>query len=133
MKVKLLLFFSLLIFVILLAGCNQDSGILTLEEITTSFSKAELHLKPQADAEYPELNGVKPSAYELLDDNLYIYVYNSENDLIKGLEELKQKGKFRLQPKTFKAKNVLILYISLLPPEQNFESKINEILESIKY
>lgn len=130
MRTKLLTLL-LIIGVVLPTACNKDSDILTLKDITSSFSKAELHIKPQIDDDYPKLNGIKPKAYELLDDSLYIYVFNSENDLFQGLKELKEEDKFNLQPKIFQAKNVLILYISLLPTDQNFESKINEIVKSI--
>lgn len=130
MRIKLISLLFIII-VVLLMGCNEDPDLLTLQDITSSFSKAELHIKPQADDDYPKLNGIKPKAYELLDDSLYIYVFNSENELGQGLKELKEEDKFKLQPKIFQAKNILILYISLLPPDQNLENKINQIIQSI--
>lgn len=87
--------------------------LLTIEELSEAFYDTELHLKPQANDEFLSeliLNGVKPINYELLDDGLYIYIYKSQEDVQKGLRELKNLQYFEVNTEIYHAKNILIFY-----------------------
>jgi hypothetical protein len=83
-----------------------------IKKILTSFEKAELHLKPQADADYPTLNNVKPDKYEWLDASVFFYEYSDNAALKEGLGQVQhaypQKGRLHVH----EMNNVLIVYVT---------------------
>lgn len=134
MRKKTLLLLSVL-FILLLTACSSNSKMYNLADITQLFEKADLHLKPQAEDNYPTIKNVKPSAYELLDDILYIYVFESEDERVeasKGLivQELFNTPSDINPPLSYihHMKNVLIIYITSSPLDKNFKKQIDDII-----
>lgn len=129
MKNKALLFLSILM-ILLFTACSNNTKVYSLDNITQRFEDAELHLKPQADDNYPEILNVKPSVYELLDDSLYIYVYESEEQRIEASKELNVEQLFNAPSYVYQTGNVLLIYISLSAPEDNYNKQIEDIVHA---
>lgn len=134
MRKKTLLLLSVL-FILVLTACSSNSKMYNLADITQLFKKADLHLKPQAEDNHPTIKNVKPSAYELLDDILYIYVFESEDERVeasKGLivQELFNTPSDINPPLSYihHMKNVLIIYITSSPLDKNFKKQIDDII-----
>ncbi|WP_342551555.1 hypothetical protein [Paenibacillus sp. FSL R7-0652] len=132
---KKTLLFLLVLFILLLTACNSNSKVYSLADITQLFEKADLHLKPQAEDSYPAIKNVKPSAYELLDDILYIYVFESEDERVEASKGLNVQEIFNTPsdinpPLSYihHTNNVLIIYITSNPLDQNFKEQIDDIL-----
>ncbi|CAI6029532.1 hypothetical protein PAECIP112173_00581 [Paenibacillus sp. JJ-100] len=124
-----------ILFILLLTACSSHSKVYNLEDITQLFEKGDLHLKPQAEDNYPTIKNVKPSVYELLDDILYIYVFESEDKRIeasKGLivQELFNTPSDINPPLSYihHMNNVLIIYITSSPLDKNFKKQIDDII-----
>lgn len=122
-----LLFLSVL-FILLLAACSDNSKVYNLANITQLFEKADLHLKPQAEDNYPTIKNVKPSVYELLDDLLYIYVFESEDELVEASKTLNVEQLMNAPSYVYHMNNVLIIYITSSPPDQSFKKQIDDII-----
>lgn len=130
MKKKMLLF-PLVLFILLLAACSNPK-LFNLASITQLFEDAELNLKPQAEDSYPTIMSVKPGVYELLDDLLYVYVFKSEDELIKASKELNVEKVFNDSSYVYQMKNVLMIYISQSPADVNFNNQIEDIIAKSK-
>lgn len=111
--------------------------LLTIEDLSEAFYSTELHLKSQADDEFLSefiLNGVKPINYELLDDGLYIYIYKSQEDVQKGLRELKGLPYFQVNTEIYHTKNILIFYTISRGNElerDQYKLKIKQVMGNI--
>ncbi|MHA7965557.1 hypothetical protein ACX93W_15595 [Paenibacillus sp. CAU 1782] len=129
MKIKPLLF-PLVLLITLLAACSNSSKEYDLAGITQLFEDAELHLKPQAGDDYPTIMNVNPAVYELLDDALYIYMFESEKKRIEALEELNVEESFSPDTYEYSLKNALIVYVPLSPADVNFDKQIRDIVQA---
>ncbi|MEK4277689.1 hypothetical protein [Paenibacillus sp. FSL R7-0026] len=132
---KKILLFMLVLLILLLPACSSNSKLYNLEDITQLFEKADLHLKPQAEDNYPTIKNVKPSAYELLDDILYIYVFKSEDERVEASKGLIVEELFNT-PSDINTSlsyihhmnNVLIIYITSSPLDKSFKKQIDDII-----
>jgi hypothetical protein len=129
MKSKPLLF-PLVLLLTLLAACSNSSKEYDLAGITQRFEDAELHLKPQAGDGYPTIMNVAPAVYELLDDTLYIYVFESEDKTVEALEDFNVKESFSPDTYEYPLKNAWIVYTPSSPSNVNFDKQIRDIIKA---
>lgn len=109
--------FALLIFSLLLVGCNNDSErIFSLDEVLSALEKENVNIEEVTINErivlQMELNGVKPNVFALDKGTLSIYVFPSSEELEKGKEDFKHKtATASLEPfKEYEINNILIFY-----------------------
>lgn len=131
MKKKLLMFLSAS-FILLLTACNNNTKLYTLTSITQLFEEVELHLIPQTEDTYPTIMNVQPEVYELLDDVLYVYVFESQDELIKASKKLNVDMVISDSSYVYQLNNVLMIYIPLSPAHVNFNSQIKDIIANEK-
>lgn len=127
MKKKMLMFLSAS-FILLLTACSNNTKLYNLTSVTQLFEDVELHLIPQAEDSYPTIMNVKPGVYELLDDLLFIYVFESEDELNKASKELNVDKVFSDSSYEYQLNNVLMIYIPLSPADVNFNNQIEDII-----
>lgn len=129
MKKKTLLFQSVL-FILLLTACSNNSKVYNLTSFHQLFEDANLLLKPQAEDNYPypTIMSVKPGVYELLDDLLYVYVFESEDERIEASKELIIEKLFNDSTYVYQMYNVLIIYSRSDPANVNFNKQIEELI-----
>lgn len=114
---------------LLLVSCQpqntNESSHITEEEIVSALMKNEVNLeKAQISKENifgSKLNMVKPAVYKINDKELYIFEFNTEEALRKGLKEFDdQTATISLvSHSVFKKWNLLIFYVH----EQDLSSK----------
>lgn len=131
MKKKLLMFLSAS-FILLLTACSNNTKLYNLTIITQLFEDVELHLIPQAAVTYPTIMNVQPGVYELLDDLLYVYVFESEDELIEASKELNVDMVISDSSYVYHLNNVLMLYIPLSPDHVSFNNQIEDIIANEK-
>lgn len=129
MKFKPLLLPLILLFA-LLTACSNSPKIYDLASMTQLFEDAELHLKPQSGEGNPAIHNTIPTVYELLDDSLYIYVFDSEEELVEAVEGVEIEDLFNLDTHDYRLKNVLLIYHPSSPADVNFDQQINDILQA---
>ncbi len=127
---KTVLIILVLLLSYLLLGCTQKSQI-TLEDVTKKFEAHGLLLKPQLIQDYPDIQGVKPHVFELMDDTVFIYVFNTPTDSKKEDQEIKVE--FLGEPITYRVKNILLIYLRNVEanPEVSIENKVSTIIEEL--
>ncbi|MGM0712628.1 hypothetical protein [Brevibacillus parabrevis] len=111
LRKKLLLLIALLI----LAACaEKKDSLLTTEAVTQTFEAAHMPLTKTVDGDYFVLNGVSPDKYTLNRNSLFLYVFASEEDAKKGLEDFHEQIQALnlVMPQIFEAKNVLLFYLT---------------------
>lgn len=116
--------------IVLLTACSSSSKEYELADITRLFEDAELHLKPQAENSYPYVRNVAPAIYELLDDSIYIYVFDSADELVAATEGLQVEELFNASPYVYPWNNILILYLPHSPADVNFEKQIRDLIHA---
>lgn len=131
MKKKILLILSVS-FILLLTACSDNTKLYNLTSITQLFEEVELHLIPQAEDSYPTIMNVQPGVYELLDDLLYVYVFESQDELIKASKELNVDKVFSDSTYVYQMNNVLVIYIPLSPAHVNYNNQIEDIIANEK-
>jgi hypothetical protein len=94
---------------------GHNEKLLIIDDLTNAFYNAELHLKPQEDDGFLTeliLNDVKPVNYELLDDGIYFYIFKSQQDVERGLNEIVNLpySYFQTNTEIYNVKNTLIFY-----------------------
>jgi len=142
--------YYILVLFLLLSGCNSTSDTVNIithetgykftdEEIAIGLESEEIHLKPQGEFIVPDLNEITSSKYELLDSVLYIYIFEDNEHLKKGLTEVKEVFESRANLYFYELNNALVIYHVHpstpleLEKETNKElqNRIKELIESI--
>lgn len=112
----------------LLTACQtKDSNAITLEEVLSSFEEQQLSVKERKVSGKNifgmKLNGVRPSSYVLDEKKLFVYIYDSNNEREKGLEDFREKTSTAnvVSYKVYEVINVLLFYVY----EEDLNSKID--------
>ncbi|WP_243300268.1 hypothetical protein [Bacillus litorisediminis] len=124
-----------ILILLLLTSCQTvDHGAIKLNDVILSFEEQQIILKEHKvsgrDIFGMKLNGVKPYSYTLDEKPLLIYIYNSNNEREKGLQEFRNKtadinvASF----KYYEVKNVLIFYVYDRDLNVQIEEKIRKVL-----
>ncbi|ATF11070.1 hypothetical protein HPY28_13845 [Brevibacillus sp. HB1.2] len=124
----------LLLALLFLSGCNEKPvENITLQAVVQAFDSNTLPLTKSENADYFVLNGQSPEKYAVNGNPLYIYVFASEEDAKKGLEDfLNQTEKLNMViPQIFAAKNVLIFYLSSETRTDSFSERDEKILSIV--
>lgn len=134
---KLAITFLSLVF--LLTACQaNDSNAITLEEVLSSFEGQQLSLKEsKVNKDHifgMKLNGIRPSAYELDEKKILVYIYNSSDEREKGLEDWREKtaSMNTVSYKVYEVNNVLLFYVyeeEILISE--IDSKIQNVVDGL--
>jgi len=139
----------MLVFIISLFGCSSNGRHrkleeqipltnLTLEDVTNAFKKYRLQIKPQIDADYPKIYGIEPKAYEVFDGIVFIYVFNNNKELRKGLRNVHDVFISESRLKAYGIKNILIVYfpgqpkITPITLANEIDAKIKEIIKYLE-
>lgn len=111
----------------------KTKHIFSLEDIQKPFSGPELNLKPQVEANYPKLNGVKAKAYELLDGMVYIHVFKNNGELKKGINEIEEAYKIeKWGLKVYEVNNMLFVYEPAYATQELVKAKDAEMKKAIR-
>jgi len=79
-----------------------------------------------------EFHGVKSDAFKIEEEWIYVFVYGSEHERKKGIEEYNVKSKQIegwLPRKTYEVKNVFVLY---LKEKEDLDNEIKEAMRSLE-
>jgi hypothetical protein len=120
--------------VFLLTACQtKDLNAITLEEVQTSFEEQQLSLKESKVNDNNifgmKLNRVRPSFYELDGKMLLVYIYDSNNEVEKGLEDFRKKTTTAnvVSYKVYEVINVLLFYVY----EKDLNSEMDDKIQNI--
>jgi hypothetical protein len=125
----------ILIFLMILAGCNTNNP-LTLEHVLDVFQKEGLQLTKAE--EYPEnifqqgINGIKPGSYQLSDGVIHFYIFKSNEERKKGREDFYDRPVEFVEHEAFEIKNVLILYVYGKNQDDEIGKKIKDAIQELK-
>ncbi|MDW0109759.1 hypothetical protein [Sporosarcina aquimarina] len=111
--------FTLISLLFLLTACQaNDPNAIILDEVLASFEEQQLSLKESKATKNDnifgmKLNGVRPSFYELDGKQVLVYIYNSNNQREKGLEDWRKKtaSMDTVSYKVCEVNNVLLFYV----------------------
>ncbi|MET3697608.1 hypothetical protein SAMN05877753_106206 [Bacillus oleivorans] len=128
-----------ILILLLLTSCQTiDPNAIKLNDVLSSFEEQQITLKEikisGRDLFGMKLNGVRPYSYELNDKLLLIYIYNSNNERKKGLQEFRNKtadtnvASFKL----YEVENVLIFYVYERDLNVHIEEKMKKVLPKLK-
>jgi hypothetical protein len=131
LKKVALIFLSLVFF---LTACQiKDLNAITLEEVLSLFEEQRLSLKERKVSDTNifgmKLNGIRPSSYELDGKKLLVFIFDSNKEREKGMEDfLNKTAAYGLVSyKVYEFKNVMIFYVY----EKDLNSEIAGKLENI--
>lgn len=139
----------ILIFLIALIGCSKETEIkenkFNLDEILTALESQKLNLISFGITGYPlKINDVLPEVYsvEMQEEKdqknpefIHFYIFNSENDRIKGVKEFKKQmesADSKTFPFLFEKENVLTVYWSENPDDLLLNKAIETAIEQLK-
>lgn len=117
-----------LCFLLLLVSCQSvnDSSHITEGDVVKVLQESGIVLVeadfPRRNAFGSELRNVKPGTYLLNEKPFFIYEFENESDLEKGIREFAKKTATAelVSSSMFEKRNILIFYVH----EQDFDSKI---------
>lgn len=127
----------LLIVLLTLTACTEKKdNLLTTQAVIQTFEAAHIPLTKAVDADYFVLNGVSPDKYTLNRNYLFLYVFTSEEDAKKGLEDFQEQIQALnlVIPQIFEAKNVLLFYLTPGTRTDSFSDRdpqISSIIQSL--
>lgn len=129
--------FTLLIFSLLLVGCNNGSErMFSLDEVLTAFERENVNIEEvtinDKNVFQMELNRVEPNVFTLDKGTISTYVFPSSEELEKGKEDFKHKtATVSLEPyKEYEINNVLIFFTEGSEVEEaKIQTAINELTE----
>jgi hypothetical protein len=124
LKKVALIFFSL---VFILTACQtKDLNVITLEEVLSLFEEQRLSLKESKVSDNNifgmKLNRIRPSSYELDGKKLLVFIFDSNKEREKGMEDfLNKTAAYGLVSyKVYEFKNVMIFYV--------YEKELNNVI-----
>lgn len=111
-----------------------DTNIqLTLKDIEKPFSKPELLLQPQAGTDYPKLGGIEAKAYQLIDGTVFIHVFKNNENLKKGLKQIKDVYETtEWELKAYEVNNMLFVYHPAYATKELVDTNDEKMKEAIK-
>ncbi|TCJ01830.1 hypothetical protein [Cytobacillus praedii] len=134
--------FFLISIVFLLTSCKSANlQMITLDELVASFEKQQLVINENKEFSNNNifrinLNGVRPSPYELDGKLLSVYIYNTAEKREKGLEDFRNKTATMdtVSYNVYEVENVLIFYVYEhdMSMEVEFDDAIKDALSELK-
>lgn len=132
MKKTAFAFIALLFF---LTACQADDpNAITLDEVLSSFEEQQLSLKEIKVNKDDNIFGMKlsrvtPSFYELDEKEVLVYIYHSNNEREKGLEDWREKtaSMDTVSYKVYEVNNVLLFYVY---ETENLNSEIDSRIQN---
>ena len=134
-----------LFFLLFLTGCVQDdvSSYLSEEEIVEAFNEHNHIQLTKVESSKEEifatkLNGVKPGIYELEENRIYIYEFDSPDKLEKGKEDFLEKTASMnlVSYNLFEKRNLLLFYVhgedigsKSIPFKQEIREALDRMIE----
>ena len=132
----------ILCLLLFLAACQpaqvSDSSHITEEEVVKALQDKDVVL---IEAEFPRnvfgsrLRNVKPGTYEVSGKPFFIFEFETENDLDKGIKEFAEKTATMdlVSSTTFEKRNILIFYVHEqdINSDVPFEKEIQEALDGM--
>jgi hypothetical protein len=122
-------------FFFLMTACQtKDPNAITLDEVLNSFKDQQLTLIERKISGKNifgmKLIGVRPSSYELNGKKLLVYIYDSNNEREKGLEDFREKTATAnvVSYKVYEVSNVLLFYVY---EEEDLNSEIDAKLQNM--
>ncbi|KZE47954.1 hypothetical protein AV540_18135 [Brevibacillus parabrevis] len=126
-----------LLVLVLLTGCSgKRDETLSAPVVVQAFADAHMPLVQTNVSDYFVLSGVSPEKYTVNDNHLFLYVFTSEEDAKKGLEDFQEQIQALnlVIPQIFEAKNVLLFYLTPGTRTDSFSDRdpqISSIVQSL--
>ncbi|MFC2949224.1 hypothetical protein [Virgibacillus sediminis] len=139
--IKKLLFFVL--FLSVMGACSQQAteedpsktNQITLDDVETVITDHGFELERESDLPsenvfMQELNGMTPEVYKLEGNTLSVYVFPSEGDRAKGIQEFEERTATAdvVEHKAYGLNNILVFYVS---DDEKIQNRLFDTLQNL--